>query len=420
MAYYLAREYNDVKIRVWEKNPLPGGLASNFKANGVEIEKFYHHIFKKDYAIQQLIKDLDLSQYLQWSPASTGTYFFNQPYRLSTPLDLLRFNPLPLKDRFRMGWMVLHAKTVKDWRKLDDITAKDYIIKNGGNKVWQVVWEPLFRGKFGKYADQVSAAWLWSKLVDRGGSRDKKGHEYLGYIKGGFGIIFNKIISYLEDSGHEVHLNTGVEKLAFDNSTVTNVKTSMGSYVTDFVVSTQQLPDLVRILPDQFDSLKTNLSKIHFLANVCLVLFLKRSLSDFYWTNINDPEAPFIGIIEQTKWTGTEPYEGQHIAYISSYIEKDDKRFHLSGEKLFEYYYPFIKKMFPSFSSQNVQELFLWKANHAQPIVHKGYRHYLPAIQTSIHNMFICTMAQIYPNDRQVSNGVEQALKTLDVIKNNL
>lgn len=416
-AYYLHKSNQNVKIRVWEKSKFPGGLASNFEAEGFEIEKFYHHLFKRDVALQQLIEDVGLKDQLMWKPAATGSYYFQKPYRLSSPIDLLKFKPLPFFGRIRLGLLALQARTVKKWEKLDDISAKEYILKYAGKKVWDIVWEPLFKGKFGKYADTISAAWLWSKLVDRGSSRNKSGFEYLGYLKVGLGGMFKKLVQELENAQHEVNLSYGVQKLEEDaNGNIYKIHTDKGVFNTDLVVCATQTPDLVRMLPDTFSEYKNQLSKIDFLANVCLVLSLKKSLSEFYWTNVTDPEAPFVGIIEQTKWTGTANYKDNHIAYISTYVPAEDKRLKMSKEELLEYYTPYIQKIFPHFTEDIINYTFKWSASYAQPIVHTGYRHDVPEPQSPIDNLLLCTMAQIYPNDRQVSNGIEMAKKVVELI----
>ena len=46
------------------------------------------------------------------------------------------------------------------------------------------------KGKFGPYAESVSAVWFWNKLKLRGGSRGS-GEERLAYFKGGFIVWLN-------------------------------------------------------------------------------------------------------------------------------------------------------------------------------------------------------------------------------------
>lgn len=418
-AYYLHKTRTDVHIRVWEKDELPGGLAGAFTTDDFTVEKFYHHMFKRDKALQDLIADVGLADELQWRPAATGSYYFKQPYRLSSPLDLLRFDKIPFWSRIRMGLMVLHARTVRDWRSLDDTSVRDYIIKYAGKKAYEVVWEPLLKGKFGKYAEDVSAAWLWSKLVDRGSSRDKGGFEYLGYLKGGLGRMFDRMVEELRAAGHEVNLGQPVRAIHMQDGKIHQITTAADQTVsTDWVVSCVQTPQLVNLLPAEAQTYKQALEKIGFLANVCLVLTLKSSLSEFYWTNVTDPSAPFVGIIEQTKWADLKEFNGQHLVYISSYVPHEDPRLNMQPEELLSYYLPHIQKIFPSFNRSEVINAYRWKAPYTQPIVHVGYRKHVPDTQSPIPNLFVATMAQIYPNDRQVSNGVERAKNTVNALNN--
>ncbi|REJ76258.1 MAG: amine oxidase [Acidobacteria bacterium] len=416
-AYFLAKSDIPFEIHVWEKDASPGGLAGTFSNGDFTIEKFYHHFYLRDVALTELINELGMGDDLIWRPGSTGSYYQQQPYRLSSPVDLLKYKPLGIIDRFRLGWMILHARRHKDWHELDDTSVRDYVTRVAGERVYRTVWEPLFRGKFGKYADSISAAWLWCKLIDRGTSQSKSGRELLGYLRGGLGRIFNTMVEFLESRGHQVHFGRGIKKLKSDaDGRIGSIVTDEGEFDTDFVVSGVQLPDLARILPDSLDSYKKTIGEIKFLGNVCLILTLKRSLSDFYWTNISDVSFPFIGIIEQTKWASPDDYAGKHIVYISSYIGQDDPRMKMDATELLDSYLPYIRKMFPEFSIGDVLEKFAWRAPYAQPICEVGYRDMRPGITTPAENLYVCTMAQIYPHDRQVSNGVEMARKVSGMV----
>ncbi len=418
-AWLLAKRRNDLEIHVWERDASPGGLAGSFATEDFAVEKFYHHLFRRDVALQRLLAELGLEDDLRWRPARTGAYYFQRPYRLSSPLDLLRFEPLPFLDRVRMGLMVLRARMVRDWHELDDISAEAWIRKVSGDRVYEVVWAPLLHGKFGPHAREVSAAWLWSKLVDRGGSRDRSGFETLGYLRGGLGRMFEALVHDLEERGHRVHLGKSVTTLhAADESgtRLAEIEVAGERLATDRVVSGLQVPELTRVLPVEAKAYRDQLAKIDFLSNACLVLVLSRSLSEFYWTNVTDPEAPFVGIVEQTRWADSEDFQDRHLAYISAYVAPDDPRLEMEPDALFEHYLPWIRKILPSFDPECVEDLYLWTADHAQPVVRVGYRHLVPEISTPIENLFVCTMAQIYPNDRQVSNGVEMAGKTADAV----
>lgn len=426
-AYYLAQTFrqdagqpNRVQIHVWEKDAAPGGLAGIFSTPDFTVEKFYHHIFRRDLALQNLLAELHLADDLIWKPADTGAYYFRQPYRLSSPLDLLRFTPLSFIDRFRLGWLAIHARTVRDWRTLDDISAKEYIIKVAGANVYRVVWEPLFHGKFGAESEQISAAWLWSKLVDRGGSRNRQGHEMLGYLRGGLGRMFTAMIEQLQSMGHVVHTGQAVQRFEGTTDRIETIITDTGAFPADVVIGCAQLPDLADMLPERAHEYSAALRQIRFLANVCLVLTLKKSLSQFYWTNVTEANAPFVGIIEQTNWADRRDFNHKHLVYLSAYVTPDDPRLTMNAEELVNWYLPAIKHMFPEFSAEHIEGQAVWNTPYAQPVVHVGYRRHIPQIASPLANFFVCTMAQIYPHDRQISNGIEFARKTAELVAQSL
>ena len=55
---------------------------------------------------------------------------------------------------------------------------------------------------------------------------------------------------------------------------------------------------------------KISWSNQDYFRAYCILIELSQSLSDYYWTNINDKEIFFCGYIEQTNLTGTEEYGG--------------------------------------------------------------------------------------------------------------
>ena len=145
-------------VTVLEADEGVGGLAAAFQVeNGERLDRFYHHWFTNDLEVMQLISDLGQQDQVVEHPTNTGMYFANTIFKLSTPMDLLRFKPLGFLDRIRLGLLALRARRVKDWQKLEEVTAADWLRGLGGANVFRVVWEPLLQGKFGPYADKISA-----------------------------------------------------------------------------------------------------------------------------------------------------------------------------------------------------------------------------------------------------------------------
>lgn len=409
-AFYLHRQRKDVCIRVWEREAEWGGLCGMFDGKGYRLEKFHHHLYRRDAALQQLVEDVGLPP-VEWKPAATGLYYYQQVYQLNTFWQLLRFKPLPFWDRLRVAWMNRRVRATANWQNMDDLSVRDFVVQQTNERVYDTFWRPLLDGKFGKFADKISAAWLWCKLIEQP-------QEELGYVLGGLGVVFERIVQELKLAGHQFNAGVGIEALELDEQgKISAMQTSTQQKIpVEQVVATVHPHQLADLLPNQFADYQSQLRSIAFLANVCLVMELDRSLSHFYWSRIMDGKVPFTGLVEHTQWTGTELYGGKHLAYISSYVPQEDKRLAMSTETLFDMYLPHIQRLFPDFNKTMVKGIYSWTARYAQPIIEVGYRHKIPAMQTPISNLLLATMAQIYPSDRQLSNGIDKAKEAVKLL----
>ena len=99
-AYELGRR--GVRAAVLERDAEVGGLAGSFPAGGMRIEKFYHW-FTNDVHVMNLIAELGQSDQVVTRPIRTGTYYAHDFFKLSMPLDLLRFLPLPFRTASGSG-----------------------------------------------------------------------------------------------------------------------------------------------------------------------------------------------------------------------------------------------------------------------------------------------------------------------------
>ncbi len=155
-----------------------------------------------------------------------------------------------------------------------------------------MVWEPLLVGKFGPYADQVSAVWFWKKIALRGGSRSPHGREMLAYYKGGFAALADTLGDRITEAGAEIRLNTPATGLNLKGNRVEAVEVEGERLSVDAVLATAALPQIADLVAPHLPAYAASLRRIRYLANVCLILVLDRSLSDTYWLNVGDPKLP--------------------------------------------------------------------------------------------------------------------------------
>ncbi|WP_220140302.1 NAD(P)/FAD-dependent oxidoreductase [Kitasatospora acidiphila] len=411
-----------LRCRVIEAAPEIGGLAGTFEADGHRLDRFYHHWFSSDHEMLELCARLGISHLLEAHETRTGVYYANNVYRLSAPLDVLRFAPLAISDRIRLGIMALRAQRVKHWRELESRTAEEWLISLGGRRVYEVVWRPLLEGKFGKYADQVGATWMWTKLHLRGGSRTKAGKETLYYLKGGCEALLSAFRSHLESLGVEFRTGQAVEAVRLANGGVPGVLAGHGVQGVlaggKFHPARQVLltcaPQAAAELLDRPEAhghpalpeLLRRWRAVDYLGNVCLVLENSRRLSDTYWLNVNDPSFPYVGVIEHTNLDRPERYGGRHIVYLSKYLPTDASLYTMTDEEVFEYSLPHIQRMFPRFDRSWVERYHVWRAEYAQPVITPHYTRTMPAVESAVGGLYLAGMAQVFPEDRGINYAV--------------
>ena len=409
-AYELGKR--GIRATVLERDSEIGGLAGSFNAGGTRLEKFYHHWFTHDVHVRRLVEELGQSDRVLLRPSRVGTYYAHQFFKLSSPLDLLRFSALPFWSRIRLGLLALRARRLRDWRDLEDRTAADWLRELGGERVYEVVWEPLLRGKFGDLAEEVAAVWFWNKLKLRGSTRGKGGTEHLAYYRGGFAALADAIADAIRTQGGKIRTGVPVEELRVDHGRVTEVITADATIACDGVIATTALPIVADLMaPHAPGEYVAHLRRIRYLANICVVLELDRSLSDIYWLNVNDPSFPFVAVIEHTNFEPASTYAGRHIVYLSKYLPATDPVYGMQDADVIAFTLEHLRRMFPDLTDERVLDAHVWRARYAQPVVERGYHRLIPDRQTPLANLLLATMAQIYPQDRGTNYAIQQGRK---------
>ena len=172
-------------VDVYERWPgLGGQVATVDLGDGSVIERYYHHLFTSDVEIQKLYEELGLPDAIDWHESSMAVFADGRTHPFTTPLDLLRFKPLSLASRIRMGAMALALNRADDVAPFEQETARAWITRRMGAQAWEKVWGPLLGGSSAT-APTISMAWIWCKIrVRRQVSGKEARKELLGYPRG--------------------------------------------------------------------------------------------------------------------------------------------------------------------------------------------------------------------------------------------
>jgi protoporphyrinogen oxidase len=407
------------EVEIFEASETIGGLAGSFKIEGENIEKTYHHLFRTDIHIIELVTELGLQDKLIWRDSSLGIYFEGKIYPFMTPFDLIKFPPLTFVDRVKTGITTLYLQFTKNWKKFENITAYRFMSKWTGKSSMRAIWEPLLKGKFDKYYDKVSMAWLWARIHIRANSRQKgESGEKLGYFKGGFQIVIDRILEELGRNKVKIHLKTPISKIEEDGEFV-----RVGNDSFDKAIAT--IPSgifgkLIESNKSVSEKYIAKLNSIDYLGAVVMVFSSEQDIGEYYWNNINDLESPFLVFLNHTKLIDKSNYNEKYVYYIGSYVAHSHKYFEISNEQLELLWFDYLKKIFPDFDVNQIREKHLFKLKNAQHIVDLNYKSKIPDYKTPIKNLFLANFSQIYPEDRGTNYAVREGNKIAELIMSEL
>ena len=413
-------------VTIFERAPFIGGQASTFDIGDARLERGYHHLFTGDTDILDLNEEIGLGQQMCFIDSKVGTLHGGKIYNFVTPMDLLKFTPLPLVDRIRLGLVTMLIQRMKDWRKLEHVTAAKWLRKWGGQNVYDVFWGPMLRGKFGQeFHDQVGMAWIWGKIHTRFASRKNFGKEMLGYPIGSFGEIIDTLAERIVDCGSQILLGSEIERIlpSDGDGPKLTIKASAGKKSAvkfDAVLVTTQSHMLLRLAPDLPKAYRAKLANTRYLAAVLLILVLDKPLSDVYWLNVADRSIPFVGVIEHTNLIDPNHYDGKHIVYLPNYVLREHRIYELDHDALLEEYLPHLTKINPDFERSWIKESYHHRVPAAQPIIGTQYSERLPDHRTPLPGVYLANTTQVYPEDRGTNYSVRMGRKLASMIMEDL
>lgn len=402
-AYDLARA--GYQVAIYESSDSVGGLAGGFKASGWDwsLEKYYHHWFTSDRHILGLIAELGWSDRVIFPRPYTVVYYKGKFYPFDSYLTALRFPGLGWGvDKLRFGLVGLYLRLTNDWQRLERVTVESWMRRWAGDRVYELMWQPLLIGKFGPYYREVNMAWMWARLKAR--------TTRLGTFIGGFQAFADALGERLRQMGVALHLGVQVRQLEVQSEEGVKLKLAEGGEICDRCLVTTSPALLARLAPSLPDRYLRGLLHLKSMGAVVIILALRQQLSreGFYWFNIPKSAGfPFLALVEHTNFVSPEYFNGDHLVYIGDYLEQGHAYFSLSKEQLLERFLPHLPRFNPAFNPDWIRETWLFRTNYAQPVPEVDHSRHIPAIRTPLRRLYFASMSQVYPWDRGTNFAVE-------------
>ncbi len=403
-----------------EKTQELGGLGSTHKlTNGKECEAFYHHFFTHDKLLQEYCKKF-LGKEPIFINSTMAIYYKGRHYAWNGLWDLALYPHISLVGKFRF----IIATLLLSFEGVPSSILDRYSLSSGmrilyGKDAYEAVWKPMLKGKFGLKINEIPMRWMQGRLKQRLKSR-KSGKEYLGYLVGSLRPLTESVKSYIEKSGRgrvctssEIetieHLSAinGYQITIKDHHTLEKCIFSVDEII--FTIPTNAANMILKTSIGK--SCQSTYSQQEYFKAYCVIIELKSSLSEYYWTNIADETLFFCGYIEQTRLTGVEEYGGLHLAYLTKYVSIGENQYNLSKRELEDKAVYCLSKLFPKVNlDESIIGISVKIAKEAQVVTGFGFQP--PSMDTfKSQGILLGNMSHVYPDERSINNALEVGTK---------
>lgn len=390
------------RATVLEAAPEPGGMAAHFDLGGLSVERYYHFVCRSDAPTFALLAELGLGDAVRWAPTSMGNFVGGALHPWGDPVSLLRAPFLHPVEKLRYGLFAFAATKRRSPGRLEHVNARDWITAWCGPSVWNTLWAPLFDLKFHELADDISAAWIWTRLKRVGTSRRSLMQEELGHIEGGSETLVHALVRAIQAAGGEVRLACPAERVAVEGGRAVGVRAGGGLVPADAVISTVPTPLVPRLAPEL-----PNLAAYAAIRNigvVCVALRLSRAVSPHFWVNVSDARVAFPGFVE---FSNLRPAPGgDAVVYVPFYMPHSHPRWAMGDEAIRDEALAGLAVVNPAIAPADLRAWHVGRLRHAQPVCPPGFAAALPPVRTAIAGLQVADTCFYYPEDRGIAESV--------------
>jgi len=408
-AYKLTSQGHAVTIL--EKESQPGGLAIGFSKKEWKwsIEKHYHHWFTNDNSILNLAKKVNYP--VEIKRPITSVYIQKKLYQLDSIINIIKFPLLNFFDKTRMVMVLAFLRYYPFWRHLEKINANQFLTATMGKKAYDLLWKTQLDNKMGKYANEVSLVWFWSRI--------KKRTSKLAYPVEGFLPFAEKVAERIKKQTGEIKYNAQVVSIKKINSQF-KVSYKYNNKLTteyfDKVIFTLAAPVLKQVVEDLPESYKKRLVGQKSIGAINLILRLRHKFmpDNTYWLSICEKNSPVMVLVEHTNFMESKFFNNEHLLYVGNYLESTDPLFLASNEELLERYESLLNEIHPGYK-KDIIGVDVFRAPFAQPVVPIEFSKKILPMKTPIDGLIMANMQQVYPWDRGTNYAVELGEKAAEI-----
>ncbi|SMP73194.1 Protoporphyrinogen oxidase [Neorhodopirellula lusitana] len=438
-------------VTIAEAAPTMGGLTSAWKLGECTWDRYYHVTLLSDTKLRDMLGRLGLESTMKWVETKTGFYADGRLHSMSNTAEFLKFPPLNLIEKLRLGGTIFYASKIRNWRRLEKLTVEKWLRRWSGNGVFQKIWQPLLQAKLGDAYQQTSAAFIWAHTARMyKARRSGMKTEMFGYVPGGYAQVLETWVQWLRDRGATMITGSPVQcvESAHGQSApgqsapgqsapgessrgessrgktppTHNAASNPGQLTVhiggqpsgetrqenfDCVVSTIASPMIAKQCPQLSEDEKSRHRGIRYLGVVCASMLLNKPISPYYVTNITDTWVPLTGIIEMsTIASPDEELGGHHLVYLPKYLADDHEGLNESDADYQEKCLSTLEKMYDHFSRDQVIDFKIARTKYVAALSTVDYSTRLPDVVSSVPGFYALNSAHIVKGNLNVNETI--------------
>ena len=398
------------RVTILEAAPEIGGLAAAWELSDLTWDKHYHVTLLSDSHLRGLLAELGLDEHMRWIETRTGFYTDGRLHSMSNTVEFLRFPPLRLIDKLRLGLTIFAASRRKNWRPLEHVLVADWLRKWSGERTFRKIWQPLLQAKLGDCYRRTSAAFIWATIARMYAARRtglKK--EMFGYAPGGYANVLARFGAQVAAEGVDIRTNAPVRTVSAESDGQVRVETFSDAQSFDRVVLTCPSPVVSRLCSQLTEDQRKSHDGIEYLGIICASVLLEQPLANYYVTNITDGGVPFTAVIEMTTLVDRVELGGHALVYLPRYAAADDEAWQWSDAEIESRFLAALETMYSAFRRDHVRAFRVSRAKHVMALPTFGYSERLPSPATGVPGVFAVNSAHIVKGTLNVNEVVELA-----------
>ena len=153
---------------------------------------------------------------------------------------------------------------------------------------------------------------------------------------------------------------------------------------------------------------------INNIAVVCVIVKLKKALTENFWLNVRDDDMDVPGIIEYSNLNPNT--KGDHIIYVPYYVPGDNPIYQDDDEVFFDKIRGYLKTINPELADEDFLAMKASRYRYAQPVCEPGFQKKLPPIDLPISGLLVADTSYYYPEDRGISESVDLGKKMVNML----